>query len=1138
MSAVNATSSSRPAHTDLAESTATPATHTAATHPATTRTPAGNASVPTQQTAARTDETALGRMKNQLSRTGARLRAGKIDVSTAVFQGSTHGKPFAPADFTAGGKRYPVKAVAGSTAAGNALAKTEKQNRQALSKTARMNARAEVGSLRAEAPPPLEGRATGNRASNGDDVPLATLDEARALHNAMDGHDGLLSYVARAMPAAPANRQAAVQLSNSLAALGAPEGAPPTTRGALVAQALRGANVADAADAGQVLAAIRGLDFAKAATARSTTMADAKAWWVARALSRTHGGFEALEHLRGGSDPTPADASKRLAQRIMLQTADALDPVPPTYTTTADGTPHHDPSPGAVAAAAAPPPDTPTEAAPLAWRAYHASAALLSYGRNALTADQKGAFFAWRQNFREDGRGSDLSRAQERLNKFSAKTIDRVGDNRMTNFVPRVFGQQKSPLSALSFGTQGLPRKAVDKERAKLADALKAALPALVERPEMSPGAAVSHARPLQSIVELAALQVWLESGGFPNDRADATHVRAIADRARQMCMGLGAERSEQSEQSERSDRPATPDALRAQTDSWADADPQALARSQPFKSIVAQSFNADRLEAWGKVANVPRDAPFWASVAAIRAAARPSDTPPSRNIASVRETLKQISGELQSSARLRLSDGGRVGGSTRGASANIGKLLQLTSVPVAPRVDLRASKSREAVVELSRGTHGAEMFIGTAQTQARRAGVGVLVGYDVDVSLTQLRAGVVTQATLHAQELTKASGVSLRVARRVKADGSGYDDKSMHRKLETIVDHVFDEATAARTGRARDTWNRLAERYFDDPDVSVSWTDTVGDTVKRGGSVDAGVSALVPKVGSPLRAGANIGIGYERTARQTLDSTEHSGRLQIEQHRVGGGSRLLGRVSGAFGVTMPVGNAPSTVGLGFLSLEAPAATMTFADDSSVSKVQLVREDGALMHRACLLDTEYSSAQAYTSALDAGREEWVSLFAREIADKQQAERQQAAKNGLPAPPQADPRILAGERIDAHLGDIKANRRPNQTYFHRYRLRRSAAARLDVLSALNQGLPRDAAVERAALDEKTARILSDAASWMPLELKVKERTASTQRPGLNFALQLATQTSAIGDRELFAQSVPFSLAERLDTSGIG
>ncbi|WP_430233207.1 autotransporter [Paraburkholderia tropica] len=1063
---------------------------------------------PQAQPQALTEDSTLGRFAHALSRTGQRLRAAKFDISTAAWQRSSHGKPFAPTDFKAEGQRLPEGPVTASTVAATPLENGAKTGRAALAKTAASSAQAS-----AQTAHPVAATAADQGAGH-------------ALADAMDGGHALLSYVAQRLPGPRDDAQASARLSQRLHTLGAPADAPAATRGALLAQALHGAHVGDAGQANDVLDALGGLDFTRMQSSAPVTPAQNRAWHVATLLSRSDAGFEALEHLRAqagaaapdasqeAAQPPTQTASQRLAQRMMLQTADTLEHAMNAAT--------HDVSPAAVAARHAPAPGASLKDTPLAWRAYNAASTFSRYGRQALTDDQKGAFFAWRQNFREDGPGTELSRARERLNKFSGKTIDRAGDSRWKSFLPRLFGKQRSPLSALRYGTQGVPRKTVADERKALKEAMQDALPPLVERPEMRPAAALAHARPERSIAELAALHVWLESGGFANGRPNAEQLSAIAQRAETMATEL-TPRDVPS--------PATLARVRDVAHRWAAATPHELARSAPFKSIARGPFDLERLASWGKVAQVPADSQFWAQLDDLKQKATPdvsTATPADpRSADDLRQSLKNVANGLQSSSRLRLTDGARLGVSTRGLSANIGKVLHAGAVPVAPRVDLRASKSREAVVELSRGTQGVEMFLGTTKTSVRHAGAGVLVGYDFDVGLTQMRAGLTTQAVLHSRELSEPSGVSLRVARRVKDDGTGYDDNAMREKLSGIIDHVFDETTHAHapdSGGSQGTWNRLAQRYFDDPDVSVSWTDTVARTVKRGASADVGVSVKLPGPASFARVGATAGVGYERTAKQTLDSKETSGRMQIEQHRVGAGSRLLGRFGASVSATENVGK----VGVGFASLDAPSGTLTFADDSHLAKIQLVREDGKLMHRACLFDTEYSSAHTYTQTIDASREQWIDLFAEQIADEQHTRRQADPDVQL-----RPPRELAAERLDQHLGDVKANRRPNQTYFHRYRLRRDAASRLDTVAAVKMQLPADAHAEHAQLDAKSARILQDPASWMPAELKVKERTTVTRSPGLNFMVQMNTQTSATGDRELFAQTVPFGLLERVD-----
>jgi hypothetical protein len=84
-------------------------------------------------------------------------------------------------------------------------------------------------------------------------------------------------------------------------------------------------------------------------------------------------------------------------------------------------------------------------------------------------------------------------------------------------------------------------------------------------------------------------------------------------------------------------------------------------------------------------------------------------------------------------------------------------------------------------------------------------------------------------------------------------------------------------------------------------------------------------------------------------------------------------------------------------------------------------------------------------------------------------------------------------------------------------------------KIDVLNACAKQGP----AGRTALDAEITRILDNPASWLPAELKVKERTTSARNPGLNAGVQLNARTTATGDRELFSLSIPFALANRLD-----
>ncbi|CAM2195164.1 Autotransporter [Paraburkholderia kururiensis] len=1065
----------------------------------------------------------LDRLKSTMARKMDTLRARRFDVGTAIYQQSTHGKTSGPENYVQGTKRYATtQPPRHARVGGSMLASTDGLVTGAIGRTvskpaASANAQTSgaPAQLRVPAPPPLDACTTRER---------------------------LLDYVHGQFACPPDRLLDVPGLASRLYAL-TPQADPPTpasaaeaaTRGALMAQALRQAGVTDIDGAHLALERVGMLDFNAPHTARSTSAADRQAWLVARTLARSGEGFAALDALRSAVGQPFAGDPQRTATRVLLQATDALDPHAPGTSYPR----HSDPSPAAVAEsvglaegtgpldASVPGPDA------LAKRAFDAAATHLEHGRDALTPDQKGAFFAWRQGFTADGRGSDLSQARERLNKFSAKTIHRVGENRWKTLLPRMFAAKRaSPLSALTFGTQGLPRKTVEQERAALARGMGAARTALAQHDAMQPATAFTHARPAQSLVELAALDVWLERGGFARGRMDEDALGAVAQRAAQMCDGLTEADVPSAE---------TLASVKADVARWQSMPPDQLAKTKPFSKIAKQRFDIERLAVWGKVAHVDSESDFWNEVDTLRTLADPAqDKRPANTVDDVHDTLKDVVANLQSGAKLRLTDGGRQGVSTRGLNATVHAFTHGHGIPVSPRIDVRASRTREAVVEVSRATHGVEMFVGTAHSRQQHYGAGVLVGYDFDVGVTSLRAGVVASAILHSQDLQEPRGVSLRVARRVKPDGSGYDDDAMRAKLGTIVDHVFHEATLEHNDGSNGVWNRLAQQYFDDPDVSVSWTDGQQKTTRRGVTVDATAMFKAASLGADtetdpvtgkhakqlsVSVGPTLGAGWEHS-KQSVDSVERTGRMQVEQHRVGLGSRwqLRGGFKPSFSHPLDP-NSHSSIGM--FSLDAPMGTMTLGDKNRSAKLQLVREDGKLNHRACMLDVEYLDAKHYTEALDAGRPELIGLFAaQEVAQRNKAGT--ASSSG----PLDDPRVVAGKRIDQHLADVRKNQRPNLTYMHRFRLRESAALRIDANTAALAQSGGDARL-RAQVEARNAEILGDPDSWMPIELKVKERSTDTRSVGLNVLAQLHTRTSATGDREIVTENVSFDVLEALD-----
>lgn len=1035
------------------------------------------------------------RLKVALARTSKAWRTRQLDVGSALHQRSRFGRSVSPAQFLHV-EQEPLGTLPHLPRHARPPGTARQLTDTAIAKTSSGQ--------------PVDDAAARNESE------FLSIDE---IPHALRTPNDLRDYVRSAFDCAGEQAFLADGLAARLHRIAYAQSPSPASTGhaALVVQAMRQARVDDIQCAWRVLGDIAALDFDRPHARHSQSEDEYRAWHLVRILARSNAGLSMLEQIRADAGAPARDEHHRRALAILFESAAALESA-----ARIDGEPAAAPdyAPGAVVARmglrqsslAA---DEPGPAA-LAKRAFDAAATLIERGSVALTPDQFGALFAWEQGFREDDRHSDFSQTRARLSKFLTKTIPRVEDKRWKTLVPRMFSSKRAtPLSALRFGTLGVPRKTVAREHAALREGMRAALPRLVNRPAMQPAAALSHVRAQRSMVELAALQVWLEHGGFRNQRMTKAALRDVAQHAHAMCNDLAGKHSGTRQQGRGQHRL---ERLREASAKWITMSADELANTRPFSKIAKQPFNVKRLEAWGKVADVPKNDSFWPIVKELEMLEHPpSAATKARSIASVRETLLEVVEGLQSGQTLRLSDGNHKAVSTRGLNVTTRLVAGSIGVPVSPRLDLRASRTHQQEINISRRTDSVELFFGTTKTTEHQIGAGLLLGYDIDVGLTDVRAGIVTNATLHAHEISKPRGVSIRVIRRMKADGTGYDDETMRRKQADVVGYLFDEAATAHDDGPDGMWNRFAQRYWDDPDISISWTESESNRMRRGVTVDlTGTVQFHP--GDPgdltLRAGPSIGIGWERS-RETTDLIERTGRLQVEQHRVSVGSLWTGRGGIAPGFSHPL-SGTGHVSIGLFSIDALSYAKRLDQRNHAATLRLVRENGSV---SALLDVEFLHADNYLRAVQASRSELVSLFAADFR----------GQPDLDAPPG----ILAERRIDKHMAAVNANRGAHLSYVQRYRLQGHAEDKLKANADRLKQAGNDPRV-MARIEADNERILDDRSSWMLVELKVRERNTRASSVGPRLMVHFNTRTSATGDREIITENVPLQVLEQLDS----
>ena len=990
------------------------------------------------------------------------------------------------------------------------------------------------------------------------------------------------------------------ELQERLLRLQSPPGAGATGYGALLVSALGTSGVTDPRTAMQVIARMETLplrDIVRGVPADAGDDTTRLALLAMRTLSC--GGkynFSALAALReSAGHPFENGTQARAVHALLgatdyLATLDATDTAPAGMSTTAaiinrltrrpaidEAIPLSQPfdvPPAAIAERERQRADPRSE---FALRTFDAATLLLEHGAESLDEHQMHALFSWRQGDRSEAPSTDASKKNHRLEKFTRKTIPRVAQTRMAralNAPRRMVGLQKSPMTAATLGLGGVPRDSLKKEQGALATAMRSALDALVgtpdareadrltglatdrlaapdpaQTPPLSAAAALTHVDAVGSLVELAALHVWLGNGGFETGRIDAAGLRAVAQKAWELMPDPPAD--------------APPDVRAQMTNHKArlaglrELSGQELRSTAPFKSLAKRQFSVELLEQWGKRAGIPRTAesPFWHHVDTLHTLAEPPERKlETRSVEDARELLVDVTRSLKSGARLRLSDGHHVGVSTRGLSIALTNLLHGSGVPLSAQANLRVIKAKDAVVELSRSTHGVEIFIGTAERISTHAEGGVFAGYQFDLGLAQARAGGAVNVVFHAGERGRSTGITIGVERPLNAAGTGYDDNLMLEKAAAIVASLFDEAERdPATAQQTSASGRIFARHFDDPGISAAWTDSTSRNNSSGASVtasltvrppehvmtvlspdsagDGSVSSKVERTLLPGGIGPSIGLAHIRDYAQTQEARPDNGGIRVNQQRSSGGSRAIFRmgvgISGSLPVELGAQNADSSspsrsLGLGVLTLDTPSWNFTFHNSRMSAKLQLVRNGSQLNHRACVLDCEFAGPSAYINAVESERSDWVRLFAAEATPPGEA-------------PTEATLSAANERVDLHLQNARANWRPSQTPFTRFRLREHAARALDLNQALYEqiGAAGKDDPDTIALAEANAAILTDPDSWMPIELKGREAANSDRAYGSNLFAHLATHTASSSQREIVADNVSFETMDRVD-----
>lgn len=834
------------------------------------------------------------------------------------------------------------------------------------------------------------------------------------------------------------------------------------------------------------------------------------AWRTAQLMAATTSGYEALQRVAGRHWPQAEGV--RHAPRVWLRAGDAMFRAGQTDAGIA----------GALRAAqqrCADPVASPSERH-VAQMALAASKLWRTGDVSALTAAEKGAVFAGRQNYMTDGPGTPFTKVKSRLFKTIDTSIPRASASRWKTALPRVVGKQKTAFAVMDKGIRSAHLDIVEKERAALRTSTDSVMESLTA--QLGTDGSVSDAtRSLAAItarmnetggdaasvlVERAELVRWSTRAGCQyNDVLNDQDYEAIAMHVRAMFARL----------------PIPPQsASLAERRAWASLYEYAatLRRAAqgggkraraPLRTRLANrsaTLDIDKLDAmaakWpqAKIA-VQGD---WNTMTRI-ARAKPIK-PADLTADGIKAALDELADTMKSGGKVMLVDGGQAGFSTAGLSANVGKLLHAGGIVLSPRLNLRVRGGRQAFVEYGRRTACFYFSAGSQDRLAFDAGAGLQLGGDYLI----VRAGVTANIVAYQTDRLNRNAFSMVVARRMKADGSGFDDARLERGMHAVNAFVFNHARDRDLADGEAAWEALAEAFFENDDFSVVWNEQHQQERRHGANISGGVSVKAGIGEMSVRVGPQFGYAYDYASKNVADSADTGGTTAIESHRSGRGGRHIASA----GLSTSLGNSPNATQevatFGLLSSDFPMIRYRIRDRQHVAKMSLVREDGRLVHRVSYADTEFAHFNDYAHAIR-NDERWALMFGLDPDNP-------AVPNG------ADREAVLARgraRIELHLAQVKLDYKDNQQLFYRFRLREHAAKQLDayadrVATLRASGGSED---EIARWEHDYAQMLARSDSWLPVEFKGYERVGRQSSPGLNFGLRLTLDQSVQSEREL-------------------
>ncbi len=885
-------------------------------------------------------------------------------------------------------------------------------------------------------------------------------------------------------------------------------------------------------DAERAMAALDALG-----STRGSAAALADAFALQRSLATTSLGFEALQALMPATahedDAAHAQIRKDATMRA-LRAADELVRRLPPGAPAPQGLQDVVDMATAMLPSATPRPRDRRQVLPrgdlLAAKALVCAAELQANPQAMPAAPLREAYFDWRNGFTTEGRGSDLEKAKARLFKLHTYG-QRAASTDAKPFMQRVLGLGKSPLSALRMGSAGarLRNPKDDFKRFEAVETFVEALQEQVRTLAAQPGNPDARDAAVRKTVRAAAAWRYMESIGKKGWRDEvnvsSTMRHQILQDALEMLQALPMIDKESVRRSpEYQGLKDTGKYLglkkvgkmdTGKLETWAReellgmTDEEFQSHHQRIEQLQARLDGVQaaggpqgngELE-WLRDDHLARQRDKLKPVADIyrlRELNNNGDLPFPENGTSkdVLALLRDVMANARPTFDVRYTDGG-----IHGLNANIAETIQdaasavgIPAAVVAP--NLKLIRGRQALVNVGSAAMGGTLFVGTDTRYAAQAGVAATAGWSLPGKYVSFGAGIQVTPLSHAS--SSPQGVMIRT--RMQSTGpaepapAGAPNWFALDKLLGVYDSLTKTGPAGDLPQSKEAmWTGMSDRYFKDPDVSVTWLGAKASNTSSSASLTGGAFATI----AGYRAGPTGGIGSTRNWANKLHRSDENGSMPVQT--IAHSSGRISAVTGALvAVPRPVAQFPSEPGevsqVALPSVPIVGATIPLLGSSAGVTLRMSQDGDRIIPDVTYRDLEFTSINDYLNHVDVRNDAWARSCSAPGTDGQQVLNH----------------FLTEVRGDADRG--------NQIFVERQSMKPEAARSIDAITETQKrlvpkGRPPTAAEQAtlASLSAEANRVMQDPDSWRNRFLYVMEADTSQRVVGNSYLVQAQTQT---------------------------